>query len=368
MIDMIHEVEIEKLQLDLENPRFGLSDANDEFDALRILRQRANLKELWDSISEKGFERYEPLVAFPNAEKLIVVEGNRRLAAARLLRNPTLAEQIGVRSLPEVSSKIFDQMNTLPIYIVNNRHEADNYIGFKHINGPATWGSLAKARFAVGLFERLGQLNNDEKIRKLSRRLGDSRQLLLRMLVGYRVFEQARKLEFIDENQLEKHNFDFSHLYTILQNPDTREYLGLSREPLNENHVVGDPIPESHHQKLSHLIDWLFGRGERASLIRSQGTDRPKLAKILGNVIATETLEQTRDFDRAADEAGFNEDKWHANVTQLESLAKRISDGVSDLPEQIDREQLTRSRERLTKANRHLRSAEGNLKEFYPDD
>lgn len=51
------------LTLDRQNPRFGLSAANSEPQALEMLVESADLKELWDSIAERGFEKFEPLVA-----------------------------------------------------------------------------------------------------------------------------------------------------------------------------------------------------------------------------------------------------------------------------------------------------------------
>ena len=60
--DQIREIELEQLLLDLENPRFGLIDAETPDDALAILAARSDLRELWNSINERGFERYEPLV------------------------------------------------------------------------------------------------------------------------------------------------------------------------------------------------------------------------------------------------------------------------------------------------------------------
>lgn len=44
-------LQIQDLELDRENPRFGLISAKDEDEALAILAERANLKELWDSIN-----------------------------------------------------------------------------------------------------------------------------------------------------------------------------------------------------------------------------------------------------------------------------------------------------------------------------
>ncbi len=76
------------LVLDRKNPRFGLAQAADEPEALEILVETADLKELWDSIAERGFEKFEPLVATYEGGELVVLEGNRRLAAVKLLIEP----------------------------------------------------------------------------------------------------------------------------------------------------------------------------------------------------------------------------------------------------------------------------------------
>ncbi|MEO6395673.1 MAG: ParB/Srx family N-terminal domain-containing protein [Devosia sp.] len=366
---MLKEIGTQTLKLDLENPRFGLSDAKDETEALALLRDRANLKELWDSIAEKGFERYEPLVAYRDKKRgLVVIEGNRRLAAVKLLRSPKLATSLGIRNLPSLTAKIRATMTTLPVTLVKSRDAAADYIGFKHINGPASWGSLAKAKFGVALFDKLkvAKSNEDTRLQVLSKRLGDSRQLLLRTLVGYKVFEQARDLGFLGEDMLDESAFDFSHLYTMLQNPATREFLGLGSDPLSEGDIRNNPTPKSHQESLQHLMSWLFGNGDdEPSLIKRQGTDRPKLTKILASAVATETLISTRDFDRAADEAGFSSDRWFSRVITLETTAKSVADGVSDLPEDVAGDELKRAQLRLDKAHRHVRAAISQVKSLF---
>ena len=66
--ETVQELPLDSLELDLENPRFGLIDARTPDEALAILAARADLRELWNSINERGFERYEPLVAFKRIE------------------------------------------------------------------------------------------------------------------------------------------------------------------------------------------------------------------------------------------------------------------------------------------------------------
>lgn len=361
-------MDLDQLALDLENPRFGLIDASDEAEALGLLAARADLRELWNSINERGFERYEPLVAFraPGGQ-YVVVEGNRRLAAVKTLRNPSLLS--GARVTPPAISVVAEETTRqLPVVVVDQRGEADDYIGFKHINGPSTWGALAKAKFAVKLFEKLAVATDesgDTRIQHLSKRLGDSRQLILRNLVAYKVFEQALKQEALDADRAADNNLEFSHLYTMLQNPPTRVYLGLSDAPLTEALVKDDPIPKSHSEQLAKMMQWLFGSGGEPSIIKRQGTDRPKLQKILASESATITLETTGDFEAAADEAGFRTDSWLEQVVKLWTLSKTVADGVTELPTDLEAELLSRATERLSGAERNVKGAAALLRALF---
>jgi hypothetical protein len=365
--DQIHEIALDQLLLDLENPRFGLIDAGSAEEALSILAERSDLRELWNSINERGFERYEPLVAFAQPDgRFVVVEGNRRLAAVKTLRTPELLA--GARlTPPEMTAKAEVSTRTLPVVLVKHRDDADDYIGFKHINGPSTWGSLAKAKFAVKLFEKLppdGE-NGDTRIQHLSRRLGDSRQLILRSLVAYKVFEQALAAELLDTEKVAENALDFSHLYTMLQNPHARAYLGLDEAPLTEALVRDDPIPSTHADQLGYMMTWLFGSPSQEPIIKRQGTDRPKLTKILASTAATITLQTTGDFERAADEAGFKTDNWLDSVVRLGTLSKVVVDGVTVLPEDIDRESVRRALERLSSTDRNVKGAMTLLRDFF---
>ncbi len=363
--DQIVELQPDVLLLDLENPRFGLIDAQDQEEAVAILAERADLRELWNSINERGFEPFEPLVAFPDGTgKYVVVEGNRRLAAVKSLRDASLASTLRITA-PAMSRRAADTTSTLPVMVVDRRDDADDYIGFKHINGPSTWGSLAKAKFAVKLFEKLPADSGENRIQQLSRRLGDSRQLILRSLVAYKVFEQARDAEMLSHRELTDNSLEFSHLYTMLQNPSARAYLGLTEAPLSEALVHDDPIPGSHREQLANMMKWLFGSSNSEPLIKRQGTDRPKLTKILSSSAATLTLETTGDFARAADESGFATDNWLDSVVKLATLSKNVADGITELPDDLDEASLKLANERLASAERTVRAAVGLLKTLY---
>ena len=367
----LKQLEPSALLLDIENPRFGLTEAEDQQEAIEILAKKANLREIWDSVLIKGFEPFEPLVAFPSEGKYVVVEGNRRLAAVKSLIEPQLLinAKITVPELPN-RGKVATSLELLPVNVVLHREDADDYIGFKHINGPQSWDALAKARFAVRLFEKLEVTdeNDDNRIKILSKRLGDGRQLILRSLVAFKIIEQAIALEMLDETEIHSNSLDFSHLYTMLPNSDVREYLGLGADPLNELSVIDRPIPEDHQSELRYMVRWLFGDKEHDPIIKRQGSDRPRLQKVLASKDATETLEMTNDFERAIDEAGFFTDNWLADTVRLATLSKNISDGVTDLPEDLDTDDFEKSMARLAATGRHIKSAQASLKSLFNDE
>lgn len=350
-------IPIKQLHLDLENPRFGLSEANNPLDALALLLQNSDLKELWDSFALKGFEPFEPLIGVeapvatwedPSVPEYIIIEGNRRLAAAKSMLDPDDISALSKKSVPALPQHFRASLETLPVFIVARREDAYDYIGFKHINGPSSWGSLAKAKFGVLLFEQQrGSSSDQEVLNNLSKKLGDSPSQVLRTLVAYKIFEQAIAAEMVEDPSSSEVQVDFSHLYTMLPNPDTRKYLGLGERPLRPDQVVENPIPPTHLDQLAHLMGWLFGTPTKQPIIQRQGTDRPALQKVLASETATKTLETTGDFAIAVQEAGFAKDNWLNNVVKLQSLSKTVFSSIIELTAPLSDEEREKAKERL---------------------
>lgn len=81
------------LLLDERNPR--LSDAGQSRaprEIIQYLFQHDKAAEVADSIARRGYFPNEPLLAVPDDGRLIVVEGNRRLAALKALRDSSLLD------------------------------------------------------------------------------------------------------------------------------------------------------------------------------------------------------------------------------------------------------------------------------------
>src|SRR5580698_10829182 len=79
------------------------------------LADMADLSEVVESIAANGYIDIEPIIAQRVGERWRVLEGNRRLAAIRLLQNPSLAKGTGI-SVPEMSDKNKKTLKEVSVY------------------------------------------------------------------------------------------------------------------------------------------------------------------------------------------------------------------------------------------------------------
>src|SRR4029453_8206772 len=87
-LDTPKELRVRDLHFDPRNPRlieYGDLERENDAEILRILWKRMAVDEVLLSIATSGFWRYEPLFVCRENDKWIVIEGNRRLAAVKIL-------------------------------------------------------------------------------------------------------------------------------------------------------------------------------------------------------------------------------------------------------------------------------------------
>ena len=353
----IQDIEPKELTLDKRNPRFGLSEALDETEASRKLVESADLEELWNSISERGFEDFEPLVVTRENNQLIVLEGNRRLAAVKFLTNPSLLREFAPRKkVPYISPEKLKTCRKLPVVVVSSRNRADNHIGFKHVNGPARWSPLAKARFGVNFYEKLDvERTPKERLQSLTKRLGDGPALILRMLVAYKIIQQSIDLGYFDKLNVNEESIEFSHLYTLISNPDSREFLGLSRAPLSEKLIRSNPVPPSHERQLLEILDWLYGKH---SVIVSQANDRPRLQRVLASTEGINELRATGSLASAETVAGLVNDDWLRALASIFKSMEKATDAAAIVETEMSEVDKKQARSFLDRMKNKLKQIE----------
>ena len=246
-----------ELLFDPSNPRMPLMQFDKEEDAVKYMLEAYDVDELVRSILVTGWPDYEPLIVEETTKH--VLEGNRRLAALKLIKSSKLRAATGYK-LPDIPNPK-PLPSDIRVRFVPDRKTARAFIGFKHVNGPVKWDAYAKARFAVSWLDDEGSLG------EVSRALGDNHNTIRRLVDGWRVLQQAISWGFnIDQRGAKR--FSFSHLYTAIARPSVRVYLGLTDNltdvlPIN-------PVPKDHRVQLTNFMSWLYGQGpDQPPVLRS---------------------------------------------------------------------------------------------------
>ena len=267
-------VPIEQLHLDARNPRIlGLGEDLSEERILEVLWREYSVDEVAMSIAQNGFFPHEPLFVVEEDGKLVVVEGNRRLTAARLLRDPDLRKRLQATNLPEISEQRVADLGVLPV-IRCQRETIWQYVGFKHVNGPQAWNSFAKAKYIAWVKNDLGVDLGD-----VARTIGDTHSTVTRLYRAYMALQQAEHTGVYNQEQRTHRHLSFSHLYTGLDYPGIRMFTGVA----DLDPPKTGPIPKKRLKEFGELCVWLWGdetRGKPA-LIKSQNPDLRRLDEAL---------------------------------------------------------------------------------------
>jgi len=277
-----------ELTFDYKNPRiseFNITKKTPEREIIRILWFSMSVEEIVLSIKASGFFQNEPLIAVIEEGKKIVIEGNRRLAAIKCIVDPTIAGNIGVnKNIFQITNpSILETLRTIPVIFLDKREDAWKYIGFKHINGPAKWGSYAKAQY-------ISQIKNEYgfSLEEIASQIGDTHRTVQRLYQGLKVIDQAESTGKFSRTSIDAPRLYFSHLYTGLSYEGYRNYLGI---PSNSEES-DKPVPSEKIDNLIQLLEWLYGNKDtgKKSVITSQNPDLKLLESVLSNSEATFAL------------------------------------------------------------------------------
>ena len=295
-------VPVELLVLDHRNPRLVISVGTEtsEAEITAQLYRAENLDELLQSIAANGYLDIEPLIVLEEGGVLIVLEGNRRLAAIRLFREPNLAPRVSERgrfniTLPDISEQHRRTLDRVSVYRVASREDARSFIGFKHINGAAKWDSYAKAKFAAEWYRGGGV-----PLVGIARQIGDKHDTIKRMVNAIYVLEQAEAEGTFHIDDRASPRFNFSHLYTALSRASYMQFLGLDAAWSSYDPHT-NPVTHERLNNLREVLRWLYGSKEESSppVVQSQNPDIKRLGEVLANTEGLAVLRVTDSLSQA---------------------------------------------------------------------
>lgn len=147
-------ISVATLQLDEKNPRLGREvRARAPRDIIQHLFEHDKAMDVAQSIALRGYFPNEPLLTVKEKDKYVVVEGNRRLAALKALREPGLLEEGPLeKQVARLSRSIQDleSIAKVPVTIAPSRRATDRQIAGRHIGSPVlAWQAENRASFIL---------------------------------------------------------------------------------------------------------------------------------------------------------------------------------------------------------------------------
>lgn len=249
------DIDIKNLYLDVQNPRHDV--LSNQIEALReiIIDQRGKLLNLAQDIASQGINPSELTIVIPAGDDMkddyIVLEGNRRLAAIKLMKEPDQAS-LGYSFRDVEKFKRYsqepnaNQIVTLTCVVFTEREEAAHWIELKHTGenegrGVVRWGAKETARFN----DSLGK---------------PSRELQIIEFV-----QMNAELTEAEKAALKKPNI--SSIKRLINDPDVRAALGIE---FSGNDVRTTFAPEEVIKNLTKLVTDVASRKITVNRIRSK--------------------------------------------------------------------------------------------------
>lgn len=352
----IETAKVDDLYLDPQNPRLGrhVIDSHPKQESILEVIRDWSLEELAVSFLESGFWPQEALIAVKDevygekGTKLVIVEGNRRLAALKMIERVQKGLETSKKWVELIKSydlKKFKVLENVPYILQPSRQALYSYIGFRHVTGIKEWNPAEKAQFIAHLVEK--EKLDYETVR---RRIGSKLSTVRQNYISYRLLLQMENQEEdIDLTQAEER---FSVLYLSLRTVGVRTYLQIDIEA--DPKSAKQPVPK---EKLDHLVNfarWLFGTGKSPAVLEdSRQID--EFGKILESPQAVQYLERTErpvfsvarrlagvaeinvaeHIERAADETeeALKAVHQHKNSVRIQTAVKRLGQDTNQLLE-----------------------------------
>lgn len=245
-------LKIGSLFLDHKNTRIPEDRrANDQRALVHELLESENVKNLASSISKLGLFPNERLVVMKEGRRFIVLEGNRRVAAIKLLINPELAptKQL-VKFFRKLSSEInLSDISTLDAVLVPDRISASPIIAALHTrSSKKKWSTLQQARYYRELVDE--GLTSYEIAETIGITLGQVKNYLR----AEKLYSLANSLEYPPdtEEKIKDPRFPLSTLERFLESKVGRAFLGVE---LDEDHGFrGIVHPERFQAVLKQIV------------------------------------------------------------------------------------------------------------------
>ena len=198
------EVKLDELYLDEINPRFIIPPNPSQQSIVDYLIENEEVEQLAIDIAKsRGLYAGERVIVTEEKGKWVVLEGNRRVCACKILMNPSLLANKRLASVDKISLLMTDELkqnlSIVDVDVMKNRLEAQSSLAAKHIDGIKKWSTISKYKFFVLEFDAGKSIEEISMITDLS---------VAKIRTGlkeYRIIDYVLKLPFWTQEEREEY-------------------------------------------------------------------------------------------------------------------------------------------------------------------
>ena len=250
---------VANLLLDERNPRLGRgANGLSSREIVQYLFDHDKALDVARSIATRGYFENEPLLAVRENSRHVVVEGNRRLAALKAIREPELLgnKRKQVQSLAR--NVDLDAIARVPVTIAPDRRATDRLLAGRHIGTPVlAWRAENRANFI------LSKLEEGYDVDQIRERLGFSAQDIQEARQTRAVTEIIRKLDLPSEVRVKVDDIRaglVSTLQRVFDSTVGQEFLKI--KPDIDHGFVGMTTKKEFTRAFANLVTDIARRKE----------------------------------------------------------------------------------------------------------
>lgn len=225
---------IQNLNLDPRNPRLGREVHESELSQSEILEKMRtwSLEELAVSFLENGFWPQEALLTTKENlgkknNSLVVVEGNRRLAALMYLQEAFNGNPANRKWKELVDGKDPGTLfSSIPYLLVESRKDVEAFLGFRHVTGIKEWHPAEKAEYISRMIDE--GMSYREVMRKIGSQTPAVRQI---SPIGF-YFKWKTKVIFLLSMLKRNSAFFIYHYELMASNPSLALIFSVNQQKL----------------------------------------------------------------------------------------------------------------------------------------
>lgn len=297
-------VQLDQLFFDPDNPRFITSFGDDQTRMFRYLITDIGVDDLLQSIAASGLIDGDPIIARDRpGGGYYVIEGNRRLAALKLLTGEQPNDQQPLPAVPEISAERSAELRNFNIQTGWSPDLLQAYLGYKHVTAAREWPPEAKAKF---VFEHAGGDFSKENLSRFAKTLGTTFPTLKRWLVAFLTLKEAEENGLFSPTAVTTKRF-FGTFYTLLGGSEAQKFVDLKDDPITEK-----PVPDDHLTELGEFVRWTIGTKDARRAVNSR--QQEKFERVLASAPALQHFRVKGDLEGSLLYTEFNSEEVAAKL------------------------------------------------------